>query len=397
MGPFVPDPISNELNLVIALILGVAFGFVLEQAGFSSSRRLAGLFYGYDFTVLRVFFSAAVTAMGGIMLLSYFGLLDMGAIYINPLWLWPAIVGGAIMGVGFILGGYCPGTSICAASIGKIDALFFVGGIFLGVFTFAEMYSSWHAFYESSALGPIRVYDSLGLSAGWFAFVLIAVALIAFAVTSMIEKRVSPFAPSREFHIRRHVIVAAATVLAGAFLIALPNRKERVMTEVSTPKHLAHCETKYMTADELAFRLVDQEPNIQIIDVRGPEAFAQFALPGAVNIKIENLFGKEWNHLLGQRHVKKVLVADNQDNAIEAYHVLDEIGYRNLAVLEGGLLGFRQQILSDAPSDLAMNSTDEVVQEFRQEARGTIETMIKEQKDKPKVEAKKPKKVAGGC
>ena len=54
MGPFVPDIISDQLNLVVALILGIGFGFVLEQAGFSSSRRLAGLFYGYDFTVLQV-------------------------------------------------------------------------------------------------------------------------------------------------------------------------------------------------------------------------------------------------------------------------------------------------------------------------------------------------------
>jgi uncharacterized membrane protein YedE/YeeE len=125
MGPFVRDLISDQLNLVVALLLGIGFGFVLEQAGFSSSRRLAGVFYGYDFTVLRVFFTAAVTAMSGVLLLGYFGLLDTDAIFVNPTWLLPAIVGGAIMGVGFILGGYCPGTSVCAAAIGKIDAMFF--------------------------------------------------------------------------------------------------------------------------------------------------------------------------------------------------------------------------------------------------------------------------------
>ena len=62
MGPFVPDIITNELNLVVGFLIGIAFGFVLEQAGFSSSRKLTGLFYGTDFTVLRVFFSAGVTA-----------------------------------------------------------------------------------------------------------------------------------------------------------------------------------------------------------------------------------------------------------------------------------------------------------------------------------------------
>ena len=56
MGPLVPDIIGNELNLVAALFIGIAFGFILEQAGFSTSKKLVGLFYGYDFTVLRVFF-----------------------------------------------------------------------------------------------------------------------------------------------------------------------------------------------------------------------------------------------------------------------------------------------------------------------------------------------------
>ncbi|PKL32870.1 MAG: sulfurtransferase, partial [Spirochaetae bacterium HGW-Spirochaetae-10] len=77
MGPFVPEFISNELNLIVAFVVGIAFGFVLEQAGFSSSRRLAGQFYGYDFTVLRVFFTAGVTAMTGVLILGWAGLLDL--------------------------------------------------------------------------------------------------------------------------------------------------------------------------------------------------------------------------------------------------------------------------------------------------------------------------------
>ena len=159
MGPFVPDLISDQLNLVVALLLGIGFGFVLEQAGFSSSRRLAGVFYGYDFTVLRVFFTAAVTAMSGVLLLGYFGLLDMDAIFVNPTWLWPAIVGGAIMGVGFILGGYCPGTSVCAAAIGKVDAMFFVGGGCSACLASENSIPLYKHFYESTSLGPIKVFD----------------------------------------------------------------------------------------------------------------------------------------------------------------------------------------------------------------------------------------------
>ena len=128
MGPLVPDIIGNDLNYIVALIIGILFGMVLEQAGFSTSKKLVGLFYGYDFTVLRVFFTAGITAMVGVIALNHFGLLDINLIYINPTYLWSALVGGIIMGLGFVIGGFCPGTSVCAAAIGKIDAMYFVLG-----------------------------------------------------------------------------------------------------------------------------------------------------------------------------------------------------------------------------------------------------------------------------
>ncbi|MGQ9643197.1 MAG: YeeE/YedE thiosulfate transporter family protein, partial [Ignavibacterium sp.] len=103
MGPLVPDIISNNLNFIVALVIGILFGAILEQAGFSTSKKLVGLFYGYDFTVLRVFFTAGLVAMIGVMALDHFGLLDMSLVYINPTFLWSAIIGGLIMGLGFVV------------------------------------------------------------------------------------------------------------------------------------------------------------------------------------------------------------------------------------------------------------------------------------------------------
>jgi len=396
MGPFVPDIISSEMNLVVALLIGIGFGFMLEQAGFSSSRRLAGLFYGYDFTVLRVFFSAAITAMIGIMVLGYAGLLDTEAIYINPLWLWPAVVGGAIMGVGFILGGYCPGTSICAAAIGKIDALFFIVGIFGGVFVFAEMFPSFETFHFSSSFGPQRVYDALSMSPGVFSFVLIAFALIAFAVTEMIEKRVNPNAPSRAFHSRRHMIAAGVVLLVGAMLISLPDRKSRIIAAVSTTDYVNVHEVKFMSADELAFRIVDGEANVQVVDVRSAEEFKLLALPRSINVDVRGLFAKEWNRAFARRHVTKVVVADANAEAVTAYHVLEKLGYENIAVLDGGLERFKREILSgDSGTPDGLHAQD--VAEFRASAGPEITRLIEAERNKPAPVEKKAKKVAGGC
>jgi rhodanese-related sulfurtransferase len=398
MGPFVPELISDQLNLVVALFLGIGFGFVLEQAGFSSSRRLAGVFYGYDFTVLRVFFTAAITAMSGVLLLGYFGLLDTEAIYVNPMWLYPAIVGGAIMGIGFILGGYCPGTSICAAAIGKIDGMFFVGGGILGVFAFGELYPLYDKFYESSSLGAVKIFDSLGISQGLFAFLLISMAVSAFTVTTMIEKRVDKTsAPSLAFKSSRHISAGMFILALGILFVFLPDRKTHMINKVSDAYFVASHPVSIMDVDELAFRIIDREPSIRIIDVRTPESYAQLALPGSNNIQIRDFFSKDWTTSLSQRHVKKVVVGENENQERSAYLLLQELGYENLAVLQGGFDEFHKTILASSPFVPTGTRWDADVKQFRDKARVDISKMITDNKNKRPKETKKEKKIQGGC
>ena len=398
MGPFVPDLISDQLNLVVALLLGFGFGFVLEQAGFSSSRRLAGVFYGYDFTVLRVFFTAAVTAMSGVLLLGYLGLLDTDIIFVNPTWLVPAIVGGVIMGLGFILGGYCPGTSVCASAIGKVDAMFFVGGGILGVLLFGEFYPLYDHFNDSTFLGPIKVYDSLGMSQGLFAFLLITIAVGAFAVTTLIERRVNKAAaPSLGFKSRNHFIAGTGVFVLGVLFIFLPDRKTHLVSKVSDPQYIEAHDVPVMEVDELAFRIVDREPNIRTIDVRPQEEFAKLALPGSYNAATRDLFGKDWIAILGQRHVKKVFIGDNETQERVACLLLQELGYENLTILRGGFEAFNKTILSPSLYVPTGSRWDEDVKQFRENARVQIQKMIAESKNKVPRQPKKTKKIQGGC
>jgi len=190
MGPLaVNEIISENTNFFLAFIIGIGFGFVLESSGFSSSRKLAGVFYGYDMVVLKVFFTGAITAMLGLLFFSLFGWVDLGLVYVNPTYLTSAIIGGIIMGAGFIMGGYCPGTSFCGASIGKIDALLFIVGLFIGVAIFGAGYNWWDELYLAKFLGSPKVSESLGLSDGVFALILIVVALGMFWAAEWAEKK----------------------------------------------------------------------------------------------------------------------------------------------------------------------------------------------------------------
>lgn len=176
-------------NLLAAFLIGIAFGFALEQAGFSSSRKLAGMFYGYDTTVLKVFFTASIFALVGSLLMNYFGMIDLDLVFVNNYYVGAAIVGGVIMGAGFIMGGFCPGTGLCALSIGKIDAIFFLFGGFVGAFLYAESYPSIAAFVSANYEGPAKINEWLGLSPGVFAFLLILVAVAMFWLAEKAEKK----------------------------------------------------------------------------------------------------------------------------------------------------------------------------------------------------------------
>lgn len=190
MGPLVTNGIISEsTNFLFAFLIGIGFGFVLESSGFSSSRKLVGVFYGYDTVVLKVFFTAALTGMLGLLFMSLFGWIDLDLVYINPTYLTSAIIGGIIMGAGFILGGFCPGTGFCAASIGKIDAIFFVLGLFLGVFIFAEGYPLWEELYKAKYMGIPTLSQVLGIKDGFLVFGIILVALGMFFVGEWAEKK----------------------------------------------------------------------------------------------------------------------------------------------------------------------------------------------------------------
>lgn len=190
MGPLsVLSEFPEWANLLTGFIIGIGFGFALEQGGFSSSRKLAGMFYGYDATVLKVFFTAAITALVGAQFLSFFGLLDLSLVYVNPYYINASIIGGIIMGAGFIMGGFCPGTGICALSIGKIDAFMFLFGGLAGAFLFAETYPLIEPLAISGFKGPVKVDEWLGVSPGVFTLLLIVAAVAMFWVAEKAERK----------------------------------------------------------------------------------------------------------------------------------------------------------------------------------------------------------------
>jgi rhodanese-related sulfurtransferase/uncharacterized membrane protein YedE/YeeE len=380
MGPLIPQGFVNpDLNLFFAFIIGLGFGYVLEQAGFSSSRKLAGVFYGYDFVVLRVFFTAAITAMTGLLAFSYIGWVDYSLLYINPTFLWSAIIGGVIMGFGFIMGGFCPGTSLVGAVIGKIDAMFFIIGMFIGVFFFGQFYSFFETIYTGNNLGSVFVYESLGMGRGWFALMLIVVALLAFVITQRIEDSVNDTPLNTREARPSYVLPAFLVIFAGVLLLILPSQPRSNWRETSAATlHQEIAERKHYTCpDQIAFSIMQGNRHpVLLVDVRQPDDFYRFTLPGAINIPLSEILDRRWKPVFENTDVPIALFSYSSTHAEEAWLIARRAGYENTKVLEGGLNNFLYSIFLEEkePDRNRLDCIEVHTIRFRGEARNFFQS-----------------------
>jgi len=178
---------GEEFSLLVAFVLGLGFGFFLERAGFGSARKLAAQFYLYDMSVFKVMFTAIVTGMLGVTYLGWIGWLDLDLVYLVPTFLGPQIVGGLVLGVGFVVGGYCPGTSVAALATGRIDALVYALGIFTGTFAYAEVYPSIKDLVNANPMGQVTLPEVFGLPWGLVVFAVVVIAVVGFWGATKIE------------------------------------------------------------------------------------------------------------------------------------------------------------------------------------------------------------------
>jgi uncharacterized protein len=182
--------LDSPFGWTIALIVGLAFGFWLERAGFGSSRKLAGIFYLRDFAVVQVMFTAVATAALGLVVLDVAGVFDASRVYRMETLLGPQVIGGLVFGAGFVTGGWCPGTALVGAASGKLDALVFLAATLIGSLVYAGFWPQLAPLQNVGACGVVTLPELLHVSPGAVAAMVVAVALLAFGA-------IHRFAPRR--------------------------------------------------------------------------------------------------------------------------------------------------------------------------------------------------------
>jgi len=276
---------AHELGLVIAVLIGFGFGFVLERAGFGRAPKLAAQFYGNDMTVFKVMFSAIVTAMLGLVLASTLGLTSFEVVAdhaASATFLVPMVAGGFLLGAGFIMSGYCPGTSFVAMASGKLDGLYTVLGVIVGQVAWAEL--EWRPafakFHNAGSLGNYYLWELFHLPAQ-AGPVIVALAVTAMAVgcflgAEKLEKvlagRSDPAAQATPAGRPGRLVFAGfgAVVLVGFAGLAVPSGSQAGTREVASIGQV-----------DLARRVFDEPWKLRVIDVRSLEACAAKRIPGS--------------------------------------------------------------------------------------------------------------------
>ena len=108
---------TNAKQLLLGLLFGIVFGFLLQKGGVAKYHILLGVLLLEDFTVIKVMLSAIIVGMLGVFTLHALGLVEL---HIKPTRYAANILGGLLFGVGFALIGYCPGTGAAASGARKL-------------------------------------------------------------------------------------------------------------------------------------------------------------------------------------------------------------------------------------------------------------------------------------
>jgi len=342
-----------EASLIVALLIGIAFGFVLERAGFGSCRKLASQFYFRDLAVFKVMFTAIVTAMLGVYLLSVMGVLDITLIYKTPTIIWPQVVGGLILGIGFVIGGYCPGTSVAALGSGKIDALTFIGGVMLGLFAYGEIFPSIESWARPEGTKVMTLPEITGVSYGIIVLAVVLMAVGGFMAAEWAEAKYGDKKAGKGSLTGDSSLVTPARAIVAMLLflgiaslfLGSPYAGRRVNIDTKELALITANKANYITPESLADAIIKGDTDFVIYHLYSseedkPNNITDGKTIGSTNLKIAS---PEFEALPRTENI--ILYSQDGTEAAQALIILKAKGYPSVRVLKGGFNAWLSDVL----------------------------------------------------
>lgn len=350
MAPFDLMGLFGKFGMyAIYIAVGIGFGVALEMSGFSVSTKLTGQFYLRDQTVFQVMFTGVIVAMVLVFGAAGLGFLDINRIWVPETYMWPGIIGGFLIGVGFIIGGFCPGTSVMAAATGKIDAFFYLGGILIGIVIFGEETSRFDTFYNSSYMGRFMIPDWLGVDVGWVVFVVVVVAIFLLwgseqlarvytakqAAEQALVETTQPEAKPSPWRFAAAGVLALAAL--GVLLVGQPDVDDLWQRVAATEQVRLTQRQVQIHPGELRELTYDVRINLAVIDVRDEANFNLFHLRDSVRMDPADLPAAIRDLQAMPANTVYILLSNGETLSTEVWKTLTALGLKNTYILEGGI------------------------------------------------------------
>ena len=344
MAPFALDATIGKFGMyMVYLLIGIGFGTALEMAGFGYATKLTAQFYLRDMTVFKVMFTAVLVAMVLVYGSVGLGILDFDRVWVPPTYLIPGVLGGLLIGVGFIVGGFCPGTSIASLATLKKDAAFFLIGILGGIVLFGETSSNFAHFYESTYMGRFTLPELLGLPVGVTVFIVVILGILALWGAEQLEAVMRKKDGLEVRKIDKWVSVGAGVLAVGGLAVLLigqpsiADRWQRV-----EPEKQALLDNREVQIDPAELRDIyyNSKINLVMLDVRDEADYNLFHINGAQRVPLDQLEEKATELKTAPASTVVVLMSNDETLATEGWKTLEALGVANVYLLEGGLNNF---------------------------------------------------------
>lgn len=348
------DAFGYEAGLVAGTLIGFAFGFVLERSGFGRAPVLAAQFYFVDTRVLKVMFTSIVTALLGTTILAGAGVLDVALLTVPETFLWAQIAGGLLLGVGFIVSGYCPGTAVVSAGSGNVDGWMTILGVMAGSLLYGAFHP-WLADIEAAgAMGVVRLPDLLGVPQALLAAGVAMMAIGMFfggeALERIFARSRGADGPPLSTVTRNRVFVGLGiAVLGGIATLGMPKGED------ARPPARSFAAIDSL---DLARVLVERPESVYLVDLRAPAECAAQRIPGAVCLPADDPSGGFFADLPATRELVLYAATDLRAVPAAASRFTGKV-----SVLAGGFAAFERLILV-APMPPA-DATPESIARFR--------------------------------